>query len=178
VFIDFVLGNLNRSQSNALTMIALFPSIFTMINIIGVWFVFGPSQLLQANVTYLLVPKYGRRALFVALMLPISGVVTWYCFDYLTPSNIDLGINEGPDWTPYQHGISPLRFVVATGIQAVVTTFTLAYCGTRNRRPVRKQFLLAVLLITILGGIALGYRSAKVQYQFLDRPNITSPDAK
>jgi hypothetical protein len=179
VFIDFVHGNPNRSQGNALTMMALFPPIFSIIFIIGVWLVFGPSQLLQASVTYLLVPKYGRLAfLFVALMLPISGVVTWYCFDYLTPSNINPAINEGPDWTPYQHGISPLRFLAATGIQAVVTTFTLAYCRTRYRRPLRKQLLLAALFVTILGGIAWGYRSTKFQYQFLDRPNITSPDTR
>jgi hypothetical protein len=135
--------------------------------------------MLQAGVAYLLVPKYGRLSfLFVALILPITGVVTWYCFDYLTRSNINLAINEGPDWTPYQHGISPLRFLAATGVQAVVTTFTVAYCITRYRRRLRKQLLLTVLFLTMLTGVALGYRGAKVQYRFLDRPNMTNPNAR
>lgn len=179
VFVDFVHGNPHRSQRNAVTMMALYPPIFSIVTIIGVWLVFGPAQLLQASVTYVLFPKYGRLAfLFVALMLPITGIVTWYSFDYLTPSNFNLAINTPPDWTPYQHGISPIRFLGATFTQAVVTAFTLAYCNTGNFRLLRKGLLFGVLIITLVGGIASGYDSAKGQYQFIDTPDPASPDAR
>lgn len=177
VFIDFVHGNPNRSQSNALTMMVLYPPVLSIGFSIGVWLVFGLSQLLQANVAYLLVPKFGRLAfLFVALMLPISSIISWYCFDYLTPSNFNLAINEGGEWTPYKHGISLHRFLAMTIIQATVTTFTLAYSSIRHRRIFRKRLLLALFIVTILVGIAFGYHRAKVQEEwFLDRSTSQLP---
>jgi hypothetical protein len=172
VFIDFVHGNPNRPQSNALAMMALSPPIFSIIAIIGVWLIFGPAQLLQANATYMLIPRYGRSAfLIVALMLPIAGIVTWYSFDYLTPSDFNLGINEPADWTPYKHGISTTRFFKATMAQVVVTAFTFAYCNNGYFQLSHKRLLLGALIVTTLGGIAWGYGDAKVQYKFIDHPS-------
>jgi len=177
VLVDFIHGNHNRPQSNALTMMVLYPPILSIIAIMGVGLIFGPAQLLQAGATYLLGPKYGRRAfLSGAMLLPMAATLTWYCFDYLTPSDVGLAINEGPDWVPYQHGISPLRFLEATGAQVAVTTFTLAYCATGYWPKFRRPLLLGMCIVVILGGSLWGYRGAKIQYEFIDHPSMMKAD--
>jgi hypothetical protein len=58
--------------------------------------------------------------------LPVTAVLTWYCYDYLTP-DFNLGINADPDWTPYQHGISIAHYQGALLFQAPVTLFSFLY---------------------------------------------------
>jgi hypothetical protein len=101
------------------------------------------------------------------LALPLTAVLTWYCYDYLTPSDLNLGINVGPDWTPYQHGISSSRYIGALKFQAPVTLFGFLYLDAGIRGVSRKTVIIATLAIAIAAGVIRGHFLAQRQYQFL-----------
>jgi magnesium-transporting ATPase (P-type) len=102
--VDFLHVNPNRTQSHA----AMMPFIFAPFIFIAVLFIamtFSCSQFVQAFLAKELVQKYGSRGLYgIVLSVPMAAVLSWYCYDYLTPSDINLGI--GPEWRPYQHGLT------------------------------------------------------------------------
>ncbi|ODP32708.1 hypothetical protein [Pandoraea sp. ISTKB] len=172
ILIDFIHGNPNRSKSNAGLMMVLFPFLIGVIAIIGVFIVFSPSQFIQGLMARILYPRFGRYSyIFIGLAIPLISIVTWYCYDYLTPTNFNIGINEGADWVPYRNGITLKRYLLALACQGVVTAFSILYfdAGVRNRS--KKPVLLGILVLAIIVGATLGHREAIAQYQFIDHPS-------
>jgi hypothetical protein len=168
VFLDFVHGNPHRTQANAMKMMFLFPPFLGFFAIIGTFLVFTLPQYFQAILTDVLVRRFNRRGLFGVLSaLPLTAGLAWYCFDYLTPHDFNLGISAPPDWTPYQHGLTLQRYLVMLAFQTPITLFSLWYCDTSIRARSKKSIIVAALLFAGVVGVIWGYRMAEAQYQFL-----------
>ncbi len=166
--IDFVHGNPHRPQSNALFMMAVFTPIFGITGAIGTFLIFTVPQLFQAALIVTSSQIFGDRARFAALLaLPLTAILTWYSYDYLTPTDFNLGINVGPDWVPFKHGLSLSRFISSLAVQAPVTLFSFLYFGADLGRLSKKSVLVASLAAAIVVGLIWGYLKAQNQLQFL-----------
>jgi hypothetical protein len=166
--IDFVHGNPHRPQSNAVVMMVVFTPVFGIAAAIGTLLVFTLPQLFQVALIVNLGRMFGDRARFASLLvLPLTAILTWYCYDYLTPTDFNLGINVGPDWTPFEHGLSVLRFLLSLAAQAPVTLFNFLYLNARLRGTSKISILVASLAIAITFGLINGYSKAQNQLQFL-----------
>jgi hypothetical protein len=165
VFVDFVHGNPHRTLGNVIVMMVVETPLIGVIALIGVFLVFTLPQFFQVAVISVLNQMFGSRARFaVFLALPLTAVLTWYCYDYLTPTDFNLGINVGPDWSPYQHGLSISRYMRTLAIQAPVTLFSFD-AGFRGGS--KKPLLMAVLALAVVVGGILGHENAQQQFQFL-----------
>lgn len=170
VFVDFIHSNPHRPQSNAIFMMMTDPLLLGVPIIIGMLLVFTLPQCFQAVCAGWLVRRFESRAQAgVLLLLPITAVITWYCFDYLTPSDVGLGINDDADWRPYQHGLTINRYAAALAVQALVTLFSVAYtaAGSGTARVSRRSVIRLALAAAIVVGAVAGFRIAQGQYQFL-----------
>jgi hypothetical protein len=168
VFVDFVHGNPHRTQANATVMI-LFAPIVGVIAFSVTFLVFALPQCLQATLTDVLLRRLNRRGLLgVLLALPVTAALAWYCFDYFTPKDyFNLGINEGPDWTPYQHGLTLQRYLIMFAIQTPITLFSVLYCDATICNRSKKWIIIGAFLFAVVVGGIYGLWRAQVQYQFL-----------
>jgi len=165
VLIDFVHGNPHRTQENAFEMIIIFTPLRGLIAAIGTAIVFALPQCFQAIVG---ARRFGGHAQgAVLLALPMTAVITWYSYDYLTPFDVNLAIHVGPGWQLYQHGITTARYLAALACQTLATLFSVAYVGTTGRHLPRKAVVLVALAAAVLAGGLAGYLQAEAQYQFL-----------
>lgn len=165
LFVDFIHGNPHRPQSNALFMMGTYTPIFAIVDVIGCFLVLALSQCLQTMLINIFQPAYGCKARFVVFpALPATAVVTWYCYDYLTPSNICFG---GCASSLYEHGISIGRYLEALAFQAPITLFSFLYFSAGLRRAAKWPIIVAALAIAVVVGGVWGYFSALGQYQFL-----------
>ncbi|MFM0592781.1 hypothetical protein [Paraburkholderia dilworthii] len=172
VLIDFIHGNPNRPKSNAVLMMTLTPPLLSLVAVIGIFIIFSLPQIAQAFMMRILHPRVGRYAyIFIGLMVPLISIATWYCYDYLTPTDFNLGINEGENWVPYQHSINLKRYLATLACQGFVTTFSLFYFDAGIRHRSKKPIILGVVFLAIIIGAILGYRDAITQYQFIDHPS-------
>ncbi len=171
IFMDFIHGNPHRTQSSAISTTLLFPLLLSVISTVGIALVFGFSQILQILVVNATLKRFGGRGRFAALpLLPITAIVTWYCYDYLTPTDFNLGINTPADWTPYKHGISGIRYLVALAAQAAVTLFSVFFLEATRVKKFRGHLVTTLLIVAVvLGGVA-GRATALQQYKFIDAP--------
>jgi hypothetical protein len=118
IFDDFVRGNPHRTKMDTMLTMSVMPLLFSIIALIGTFLVLSLPMLFQGVLNLTLYKKIGENAhLFTFLAIPIVALLTWYCYDYLTPSDMNLGINEGEDWRPYQHGITFNRYIITLCIQ-------------------------------------------------------------
>jgi hypothetical protein len=78
-----------------------------------------------------------------------------------------LGINAGPDWTPYQHNISISRYLGGLAFQTPITLFSFLYIDTSFRGASKWPVLIAALVITIMIGGIWGYVTAQQQIELL-----------
>jgi len=140
VLVHFFLGNPNKIQQQAL-LLAISLTFDFLIATLGLFLVAGASQTVVAVVATLLARHFGRRTQARALLtIPAVAILTWYCFDYLTPSNMVL--IPGPDFVPYQHGLTLSRYAKITAFQTVATTFTVIY-ATNATKKIRRWLPLA-----------------------------------
>lgn len=168
VFVDFIHGNPHRTKVNAMLMMGLFPLAFAVIAMIGTFLVFTLPQLFQATVADVLVSRFASGAqLGVLLALPLTAILAWYSYDYLTPTDFNLGINVGADWMPYQHGLTMPRYLAMLTIQDPISLFSVLHWHATIHRSSKKTMIGAALVLAVLVGVILGYRMAKDQYQFL-----------
>lgn len=164
LFFDFIHGNPNRTHQNAFFMMLIFPPIFSIIGIVVAVAVFALPQALQALLVKILVDRFGKPARFGILpALPAIAVVTWYCFDYFTLHDFNLGINEGADWEPYRHGLTVWRYIGALMAQAPVTLFSFLYVEVAARKLPARRVVLPAFAIIISAGILMGYSDSEQQ---------------
>ncbi len=168
VFVDFVHGNPYRPKSNAVEMMWLFSIIFGIISIVGCFLVFSLPQIAQAAL-HSKVKQLSRPLSYLSILLaiPLFSVITWYCWEYLTPTDFNLGINDGPDWKPYQHGITIQRYLSALAFQTPISLYSLIYCEPDLLKLSRKTVLTGGLALAFPIGIWYGHRLAMGQYGFL-----------
>lgn len=127
VDVDFLGYRAHHMGGNLAMVLVFFIPFLSVIGFVGVALVFTVPQLLQMAMAAGLMRVYGRRGLVgIVLGLPLLSVVTWYCYDYLTPSDLNLAINTDGDWVPYQHGLNGARYWRTLLAQSAVTLFTLA----------------------------------------------------
>jgi hypothetical protein len=162
VIIDFIHGNPNRPISNAITMMWLFTFIFGIIAIFGIFMVFSISQFTQATVARISEGLRYQSSIVIA-SIPFVSIVTWYCWEYLTPTDFNLGINEGADWQPYQHGITFWRYAYTLCWQTPVTVFSLLYVKTPIGFLSRKRLIGVLFFMSCALGISVGYVGAESQ---------------
>jgi hypothetical protein len=167
VFFDIVHGNPHRTRGDVISMIETTP-ILGIVTSIGAMLVFTLPQIFQAVLITVWHRKFDYRALFSVLpAVPLTAVLTWYCYDYLTPSVLNLAINVSPDWTPYQHGISLKRYLDSLLFQTPVTLFSFLYFNANVRGASKWPILIATLVIVIATGCVWGYFTAQKQIAFL-----------
>jgi hypothetical protein len=165
LFVDFVHGNPHRSQENALFMMAAYTPLFAFIAVIGTFLVFTLPQFFQAELIGALEQVFGDRARFAAwLALPLTAVLTWYCYDYLTPSNLCFA---GNCMEAYEHGLSLSRYAATLAIQTPITLFSSLYLTAQISGRSKATLLLAALAFVLVAGGVRGYCMARGQYQFL-----------
>lgn len=158
---DFVYGKPQQTWRNLVFMMTAAALIVGFIAAIGSILVFTLPQLFQAALVESWHRTLGDRARFAAIpALPLTAVLTWYCYDYLTPSDFAPGY-IGPPSPPYQHGISIARYAAALGVQAPVALFSFLYLDVEFRRVSRWPLLMATLILTIASGGIWGYVTAQ-----------------
>lgn len=167
ILLDFVHGNPHRPKSNAISMMEFDPLLFGAIAMAGVLIVFSLSQAIQGMMMRFLYPRFGRNAyIYIGLAIPLISIITWYCYDYLTPTGT-LGIDAGADWAPYQHGITLKRYLLTLVCQGIVTAFSIFNFDVGIRNQSKTSVLLGIVLLTIIVGETLGYRNAMTQINIL-----------
>jgi len=168
VFFDIIHGNPHRTGGDVVLMIVLMTPILGVIAAIGSILVFTLPQVFQAALVAVSHGMFGSRSHFVVFpALPLTAILTWYCYDYLTPSDVNLGINAGPDWSPYQHGISVARYMGALAFQAPITLFSFLYVDASFRGASKWPVLIAAVVITIAIAGIFGYVTAQQQIELL-----------
>ncbi|HEY0910500.1 MAG TPA: hypothetical protein VGD75_09755 [Bradyrhizobium sp.] len=106
------------------------------------------------------------------LALPVTAVLTWYCYDYLTPSVPNFA---GNFTEPYTHGLSLRRYVRTLAVQTSVTLFSSLYLSAHISGRSKAALLLAALAMTLVAGEIWGYLMARDQFQFLRNSNAALP---
>jgi hypothetical protein len=168
VFFDIVHGNPHRTREDVISMMVTMTPIIGVIAAIGTILVFTLPQVFQAALVTVFYRMFGNRARFAVFpTLPLTAVLTWYCYDYLTPSDVGLGINAGPDWTPYRHGISIARYMGALAFQTPLTLFSFLYIDVSFRGASKWLILVAALAIALVVGGMYGYVTAQEQIDLL-----------
>jgi hypothetical protein len=153
VFFDIIHGNPHRTRENVVSMMITTTPTLSVVAVIGSILVFTLPQVFQAVLLAVLHRTLGSRAQFAALAaLPLTAVLTWYGYDYLTPS-----------WAPYQHGISVSRYLGALAFQAPVTLFSFLYINAGFRAASKWPIVIAALVLTFAGGGVWGYVTAQQQ---------------
>jgi hypothetical protein len=154
-FVDFVYGNPHRTQANALLMIPIILPVIGIFSLIGSFLVFAVPQTFQAILIDLLVSRFSTKAdMGVLLALPLTSLLTWYCYDYLTPSDFNLGINS--DSSPYRHGLTIPRYLTALSFQLPVTLFSYLYWKTFQLQRHRRTLIATGLTLAVIAGVYLG----------------------
>ena len=165
LLVDFVHGNPHRTQENAIFMMIAFTPLLGVVAIIETYLVFTLPQLFQAASIGFLYPKFGDRARFLALAsLPLTAVLAWYCYDYLTPSDLCVA---GSCTEDFRGGLTGLRYLAILLIQMPIALFSVLHCEARVRGRSKMPILLAALTVALIAGAVRGYLLARVQYQFL-----------
>lgn len=163
IFVDFVHGNPHRPQSNAVSMMLLFPFLFSVITLVGVTLLFGLSQILQLLVVNAALKGFGWRGRFAGLVaLPAIAIISWYCYDYLAPTDFTFMDITPSDWKP------GVRYLIILVAQAAFTLFNVLWFEATIVKKFRGHLVVALLLVAVaLGGIG-GYATALQQNELID----------
>ncbi|QPF84289.1 hypothetical protein IC762_32510 [Bradyrhizobium genosp. L] len=168
LFFDLAHGNPYRPSRDLGTTVVIVPLLMALIAALGTLLVLTVPQFFQAFTIEALGRIFGDRARFAVLpVLPLTAILSWYCRDYLTPS-YELGINAGPDWTPYQHGITLHRYFTTLMFQAAPTLFSLLHMDLGTRGKSRTRLLLVTAALVAIAGSIGGYTAAQQQIRLLE----------
>ncbi len=163
VFFDVVHGNPHRTSAESFLTVVFMAPILSLVLVIGFFLVFSLPQAAQAAV-HMLARRWPRpfAQLLVLSSIPFLAVLTWYCWEYLTPT--DLGGGDSPDWKPYQHGITVQRYLVALAYQAPISIFAIVSFEPGLLRTTRKTIRLIAIGCAVLAGAWYGHAMAVADY--------------
>ena len=163
IFFDFVHRNPNRTTADSILTFVFMSPIMSLLVIIGCFLVFSLPQVAQAAVHVFLkrLPRPFSQ-LLILLFIPFLGLLTWYCWEYLTPTDF-LG-GDDPDWKPYQHGITMQRYLAALSYQVPISIFSIVYFEPDLLRTTRKTSRLVVIGCAVLAGAWYGHAMAVAGY--------------
>jgi len=160
---DFIHQNPNRTISDSVWMHVVSIPIFAVITCVLATLVLVLPQSFEAFWTWVMAPQVGVRGKFSTVFaLPLTAIVTWYCYDYLTPSNMNLGVNEGADWVPYEHGLTFGRYAAALACQAPVTLFNIGYLKAHMQKAPKRRVVLMVLGLAVVIELIIRLRSLSI----------------
>jgi hypothetical protein len=157
--IDFLSINPHRSQGHAMTLPFIFGPVFLLMVLIVIYMTFSISQMAQAIILHTSIQELWKHEFYiVAATTPLMAILSWYCYDYLTPSDFNFGINDGADWVPYQHGLTIERYLVMFALQSCVTLFSIMCLKFEisGHQLAKKKLLLAAIVFTSIVGVAAG----------------------
>lgn len=157
--VDFFNINPHRSKSHAASLPFLFAPIFLILSTLGIFITFSIAQIVQAMICSISIQKFCLRGYFIiATTTPLMAILSWYCYDYLTPSDFNFGFNEGADWVPYQHGLTMQRLLIVLGLQSFVTIFSIVRLRFEigGHNLANKKFLFAAVGFASIIGIGAG----------------------
>jgi hypothetical protein len=166
LILDFINDLPYRSPDNAIFILTFYTPIFAISAIIASFLAFAPSQFFQALVLGGSDRLFDQTRFLVLQALPLTAVLTWYCYDYLTPADLKLAISGGRDLTPHQHGLTTSRYITTLAIQAPITLFSFLYFETGSRGRSKKPILIAALAAAIVVGTIQGFGDAQMQLRF------------
>jgi len=166
LILDFVQDLPYRSRDNAIFVLTFYTPIVAISAIIVSFLAFAPSQFFQALVLGGSDWLFGQTRFLVLQALPLTAVLTWYCYDYLTPSDIKLAISGGRDLTPHQHGLTTSRYIMTLAIQTPITLFSFLYFETGTHGRSKKPILIAALAAAIVVGTIQGFGAAQMKLRF------------
>ena len=170
-----VLADRHRSGEEFEDLTLLFPAIIGAFVIVGVFLVFALSQLIQGVAAYFIAGRFGRYAYLIILaLLPITAILTWYCFDYLVPADPGF-MNHDPDWEHFRHGISLARYGITLAAQAAVTMFTIVYSDAAVHPGRRTRIVLCLFVLAVVGSAVSGHSQAVDQYRSSQHPSAPPP---
>ena len=153
-FTDLRYVRTRRTWESVIELLAVLAPLTGIVAFVGTFLVLTIPQWFQAEIVAACQYKFGHRARFAALLgLPMTALLTWYCYDYLTPSNVSFGGNL---FEPYEHGLSVSRYIMTLLIQAPITLFGFLYFDADLRGHSRKPVLLAALVASLVAGALWG----------------------
>ncbi len=155
--IDFLNINPHRSHLHALLIPFSVGGTFSIVILVGIYIVFSLAQITQAIITKFSIQRFENRNLYLAIAtIPLSTILSWYCYDYLTPTG-GLSINEGADSVLFQHGLTIKRYLIMLCIQTCVTifSFTRLKLEISNNNIARKHLLIALICIASVIGVSV-----------------------
>jgi hypothetical protein len=152
ILLEVFAHGVHASPGDIPLMAILVPTLW-IIATIGSLIMLAPVQAFQVLVIGIMQREFGDRARFTVLSsLPITAVLSWYCYDYLTPNEFHFA-KFGPAWAPFQHGISIARYLAALAVQTPATLFAFLYFeADRHRRPKAPIIIAALVLVIAIGG--------------------------
>ncbi len=175
VFFDLIHRNPHRTLSDVIAMMTMQSALIGVLAAIGALLVFTVPQVFQAALVDVAHRAFGNRSRFSVLAaLPITAILTWYWWDYLTPSDLGLGITAPPDWTPYQHGISTSRYLGALAFQAPATLLSFLYLDAKVRGRSVRPVLYGAIAIAFGISIYWGHVMTQDQIRFQERETSRS----
>jgi hypothetical protein len=166
MLLDFVHDLPYRSRDNAIFILTFATPILAVSTIIVSFLVFAPSQFFQAVILGGSDRLFGQTRFLVLQTLPLTAVLTWYCYDYLTPADIKSIISESRHLIPHQHGLTTSRYMMTLAIQAPITLFSFLYFETGTRGRSKKPILIAALAAAIAVGAIQGFGATQMQLRF------------
>lgn len=98
IIVDFIHINPHRMREATLMTMALSTPMIFLIVFLGIFIIFGLPQILQAKTVRAIMVRFGDQyENSIIMILPITAVVTWYCYEYLAPTNCNFGFTLASD---------------------------------------------------------------------------------
>jgi hypothetical protein len=130
-------------------MMLLFPLFFSVIAPVGVTLLFGLPQILQIFVVNAALKRFGWQGRFTGLVaLPAIALISWYCYDYLAPTDFTFMNITPSDWKP------AVRYFVILVAQAAFALFNVLWFEATIVKKFRGYLVVSLLLVAVtLGGV-------------------------
>ncbi len=171
VFVEFAFfelryGSPGPTFKDLLLALAVFLPFTAVLAILGVLEILALPQLFQVAAVSLLKRPFGERARFAVLpLLPLTACITWWCYDYLIPPNLNPTTALGPNWFPPTKGMLVSHYQAAFLFQALATSLSFLHFELKFRSRSRKPLLLIAFAIFVALGAGWGYHDVKFEIE-------------
>jgi MFS family permease len=158
----FIQHNPPRSQAIVVETMFLLTPIISAIAAATTLLTFAIPQYAQRLLENVPLQRVGRKYdIGILLTLPVTALLSWYCFDYIVMSGLSTMFQDDDDQS-YEHGITPRRYLLAVGAQTVMTLISLFYSRFRPRSAVRRGSAIAAAALGLGVGMMPGHSQVQV----------------